>query len=58
MEDLSNSLNKTIIDLKNILEKNEKEKENLKSNIQNIFTKLRNTLNEREDELLLVDKSR
>ena len=53
MEDLSNSLNKTIIDLKNILEKNEKEKENLKSNIQNIFTKLRSALNEREDELLL-----
>ena len=53
LEDLSNSLNKTIIDLKNILEKNEKEKENLKSNIQNIFTKLRSALNEREDELLL-----
>ena len=50
LENLSNSLNKTITDLKNILDKNERDKEELKSNIQNIFTKLRSALNEREDE--------
>ena len=53
LEDLSISLKKTIIDLKNIFEKNEEGKEQLKLKIQNIFTKLRSTLNEREDELLL-----
>ena len=53
LEDLSISLKKTIIDLKNIFEKNEEDKEQLKLKIQNIFTKLRSTLNEREDELLL-----
>ena len=53
LEDLSNTLNQTIINLKIILEKNEKDKEQLKSNIQNIFTKLRSALNDREDELLL-----
>ena len=58
LEDLSNTLNQSIINLKNILEKNEKDKEQLKSNIQNIFTKLRSALNDREDELLLeVDKN-
>ena len=57
LEDLSNSLNQSINDLKNILEKNEKDKEELKINIQNIFTKLRCALNDREDQLLLeVDK--
>ena len=58
LEDLSNTLNQSIINLKNILEKNEKDKEQLKSNIQNIFTKLRSVLNDREDELLIeVDKN-
>ena len=58
LEDLSNTLNLSIINLKNILEKNEKDKEQLKSNIQNIFTKLRSALNDREDDLLLeVDKN-
>ena len=32
-----------------------KDKEKLKLNIQNIFTKIRNELNNREDELLLED---
>ena len=53
LEDLTNSLGKSIDDLKKILEKNEKTKEELKSNIQKIFTKLRSALNDREDELLL-----
>ena len=34
-------------------EKIDKSKEELKRNIQKIFTKLRNALNDREDELLL-----
>ena len=42
--------------LKFYLKKNEN-KEELKLNIQNIFTKIRNELNKREDELLFeVDK--
>ena len=57
LENLSNSLNQSIIELKKILEKNEKDKETLKTDIQNIFTKLRSALNDREDQLLLeVDK--
>ena len=53
LEELSNKLKQSIKELKIILEKNDKEKEDIKSKIQNIFTKLRSALNEREDELLL-----
>ena len=53
LESLSYSLKQNIVELKNILEKNEEEKEKLKIEIQNIFTKLRTALNEREDQLLL-----
>jgi len=53
LEELSNTLKQSIKELKIILEKNDKEKEDIKSKIQNIFTKLRSALNEREDELLL-----
>ena len=53
LEDLSDTLEKRLNDLKKIMEENEKNKEQLKSNIQNIFTKLRSALNDREDELLL-----
>jgi len=57
IEDLSINLQKIINDLKIIIEKIDKNKEELKMNIQKIFTKLRNTLNDREDELLLeIDK--
>ena len=43
--------------MKSIFEKVEKNKEEIKINIQKIFTKLRNNINEREDELLMdVDK--
>ena len=53
LEDLSDTLEQKLNDLKKIMEENEKNKEQLKSNIQNIFTKLRSALNDREDELLL-----
>ena len=57
LEDLSKSLNDSIIGLKKILEKINENKEKIKFKIQNIFTQIRNALNEREDELLnQVDK--
>ena len=39
-------------ELKEICEKVEKDKDELKLKIQNIFTKIRNTINEREDKLI------
>ena len=39
--------------MKIIFENIEKDKENLKMEIQNIFTKIRTILNNREDEILL-----
>ena len=57
LEEISNSLNDSFNKLKIILEKIIKNKEELKLNIQNTFTKIRNALNNRDDELLLeVDK--
>ena len=57
LEDLSINLQKIFNDSKIIVEKIDKNKEELKMNIQKIFTKLRNILNDREDELLLeIDK--
>ena len=57
LEDLSNSLEKAINGLKIIFAKIMENKEELKQNIQKIFTKIRNVLNDREDELLIeVDK--
>jgi len=57
LEDLSKNLQQIINELKEIFEKICENKESLKLQIQKIFTKLRNSLNEREDELLLeVDK--
>ena len=53
LEDLSINLNNSIKELKRIYEQIDKRKEDLKSKIQNIFTKIRTALNEREDELLL-----
>ena len=52
LEDLSKTLEQSINKLKEIYEKISKNKEELKLNIQKIFTKIRNTLNEREDEIL------
>ena len=57
LENLSNTLQESINNLKNIFEKINENKEQLKSKIQNTFTKVRNELNEREEALLLeVDK--
>ena len=51
LEDLQNKFNDDIDKLKEIFEKIEKDKDDLKLKIQNIFTKIRTTLNEREDQL-------
>ena len=52
LEKLNDKLTETIIELKNIFDKIDKEKEELKLNVQKIFTRLRTVTNEREDELL------
>jgi len=54
LQDLTNSLINNIDELKLMFEKINKNKEELKLYVQKIFTKLRNALNEREDELLLA----
>ena len=54
MEDLYLNLKDSINDLKIFFEQIEKEKEEIKIRIQTAFTKLRNNLNEKEDELLLL----
>ena len=53
LENLSITLNNAINELKKLYEKINENKEELKLKIQKIFTKIRNTLNDREDELLL-----
>ena len=53
LEDLSITFEQSIKDLKQIFETINGNKEKLKSNIQNIFTRLRNEINKREDTLLL-----
>ena len=53
LEDLSNNLEKLIISLKSIFEQIKTNKEEIKMQIQTTFTKIRNELNNREDELLL-----
>jgi hypothetical protein len=57
LEKLSLNLQQSINEIKSIFEKIEKDKEKIKTNIQNIFTKFRNELNDKEDKLLLeIDK--
>ena len=57
LENLSKNIEDTINKIKIILENVNKKKEDLKLEILNIFTKIRNSLNERENELLLdIDK--
>ena len=53
LEDLSKVFDKSIEEIKYLLDKIEKDKEELKIQIQKIFTKLRAKLNEREEQLLL-----
>ena len=53
LEGLENKFNESIKELKEIFEKIEKDKEELKLEVQKIFTKIRNTINDREDKLLL-----
>ena len=53
LEDLSSKLEQSIKELKELFDNISENKENLKMKIQKIFTKIRNTLNDREDELLL-----
>ena len=57
LENLSNNIDNIINELKALFEEINKSKDELKLNIQNTFTKIRNALNEREDELISeVDK--
>ena len=57
LEYLSNSLEQSINDLKKTFDKINENRENIKLKIQKIFTKIRNAINEREEELLSeVDK--
>ena len=53
LEKLSNEIDKLIKEIKDVFEKINKDKEELKLNIQKIFTKIRNNINDREDEILL-----
>ena len=52
LEELNNQIEKNINELKIIFEKMNKDKEELKLKVQNIFTKIKNALNDKEDKLL------
>ena len=57
LENLSKNIQESINKIKVIYEEMNEKKENLKIKIQEIFTKIRNILNNREDEILLeIDK--
>ena len=57
LEDLSKTIENSIFELNKLFQIINQKKEPLKLDIQKIFTKIRNSLNSREDELLLeVDK--
>ena len=57
MKNLSNNIEQSIDKLIEFFEKINKDKEEIKSNIQKTFTSIRNLLNQREDDILLeVDK--
>jgi len=53
LEDLSLNLEESINELRDIFKKIDEKQETLKNNIQKIFTKIRNEINDREDKLLL-----
>ena len=58
LENLSVTIEQSINELKQLFKKINKDKENIKLIIQKIFTKIRNSINNREDELLIeVDKT-
>ena len=52
LEELGKQFNESLENLKKIFQKIENDKENLKLEIQTVFTKIRNIINDREDELL------
>ena len=52
LDNLFKNIEESINELKSFFEKINKNKEELKINIQKIFSKIRNALNEREDEIL------
>ena len=52
LDNLSKNIEKSINELKSLFEKINENKEELKINIQKIFSKIRNALNGREDEIL------
>ena len=53
LEDISNDIKESINSIKIIYDKMIENKEELKLNVQKVFTKIRNKINNREDELLL-----
>ena len=53
LDDFSNSIENSINEIKKIFENVNGSKENLKMKISKIYTKIRDAINEREDELLL-----
>ena len=58
LEEISNNIQESVNNLKIIFEKINKNKEEIKNNIQKVFTKLRNELNNREEQLLNeIDKN-
>ena len=54
LENISLSIEKSMDELKNITTKIEKNKEEIKNKVSKTFTKLRNAINEREDEILIL----
>ena len=53
LEDMENKFNENMKELKEIIQNIEADKENLKIEIQKVFTKIRNSINDREDKLLI-----
>ena len=53
LEDLSKNFEQSIKELKIIIDKINESKEELKLKIQKVFTKIRNSINEKEDKLIL-----
>ena len=54
LENLSGKKEESIKELKQLFQKINENKENLKFKIQKVFTKIRNSINNREDEVLLI----